>query len=238
MYIKKNSPRSRIRGRSKEVLPEAMRGADVIGLSGKGLLKAEHVASMAPRGIVFAMANPDPEILPDEAERAGARGCRDRPFRFSESRLITHSSSQASSAVRSIKALPKLPKRPSSRRSRARGASQEADSRKNYSRPSRPARSQGRCARCANHMQEKQTAKRTGLYHALVVLPDRLYPFKTEVQGGGYAAFVHMTPFLRSINRNTALDATVISSGISTALPSRGLHTFLNQRGLSLAVSP
>ena len=32
-------------------------------------------------------------------------------------------------------------------------------------------------------MQEKQTAKRTGLYHALVVLPDRLYPFKTEVQG-------------------------------------------------------
>ena len=50
-----------------------MRGADVfIGLSGKGLLKAEHVASMASRGIVFAMANPDPEILPDEAKRAGA----------------------------------------------------------------------------------------------------------------------------------------------------------------------
>lgn len=32
-------------------------------------------------------------------------------------------------------------------------------------------------------MQKKQTAKRTGLYHALVMLPDRLYPFKTEVQG-------------------------------------------------------
>ena len=32
-------------------------------------------------------------------------------------------------------------------------------------------------------MQKKQTAKRTGLYHTLVVLPDRLYPFKTEVAG-------------------------------------------------------
>ncbi|MDE1919173.1 MAG: NADP-dependent malic enzyme [Patescibacteria group bacterium] len=54
-------------------LAEAMRGADVfIGVSGKGLLKAEQVASMAPRSIVFAMANPDPEILPDEAKKAGA----------------------------------------------------------------------------------------------------------------------------------------------------------------------
>ncbi|MHB8660795.1 MAG: NAD(P)-dependent malic enzyme [Minisyncoccota bacterium] len=54
-------------------LASAMRGADVfIGVSGKGLLKAEHVAAMAPRGIVFAMANPDPEILPDAAKKAGA----------------------------------------------------------------------------------------------------------------------------------------------------------------------
>ncbi|MFA6519645.1 MAG: NADP-dependent malic enzyme [Candidatus Paceibacterota bacterium] len=54
-------------------LVEAMEGSDVfIGVSGKGLLKAEHVASMAPRSIVFAMANPEPEILPDEARRAGA----------------------------------------------------------------------------------------------------------------------------------------------------------------------
>lgn len=51
----------------------AMRGADVfIGVSGKGLLKGAHVRSMAPRSIVFAMANPDPEILPDEAKVAGA----------------------------------------------------------------------------------------------------------------------------------------------------------------------
>ena len=55
-------------------LAEAMRGADVfIGVSGKGLLKREHVASMAPRSIVFAMANPDPEILPSEAKKAGAK---------------------------------------------------------------------------------------------------------------------------------------------------------------------
>jgi len=54
-------------------LAEAMRGTDVfIGVSGKGLLKVEQVASMAPRGIVFAMANPDPEILPDEAKKGGA----------------------------------------------------------------------------------------------------------------------------------------------------------------------
>jgi malate dehydrogenase (oxaloacetate-decarboxylating) len=54
-------------------LEGAMQDADVfIGLSGKGLLKAEHVASMAPRAIVFAMANPDPEILPDVAKKAGA----------------------------------------------------------------------------------------------------------------------------------------------------------------------
>lgn len=54
-------------------LDEAMVGADVfVGLSGKGLLKREHVESMASRSIVFAMANPEPEILPDEAKKAGA----------------------------------------------------------------------------------------------------------------------------------------------------------------------
>jgi malate dehydrogenase (oxaloacetate-decarboxylating) len=54
-------------------LAAAMQGADVfIGLSGKGVLHTDHIRSMAPRGIVFAMANPDPEILPDEAKEAGA----------------------------------------------------------------------------------------------------------------------------------------------------------------------
>lgn len=54
-------------------LVEVMEKADVfIGLSGKGLLTIEHVESMAPRGIVFAMANPDPEILPSVAKEGGA----------------------------------------------------------------------------------------------------------------------------------------------------------------------
>lgn len=54
-------------------LATAMHGADVfIGLSGKGLLKGSHVATMAPKGIVFALANPIPEILPEEALKAGA----------------------------------------------------------------------------------------------------------------------------------------------------------------------
>ena len=46
-------------------LPEAMNGADVfIGLSVANLLTPEMVKSMAPRPIIFAMANPDPEIAP------------------------------------------------------------------------------------------------------------------------------------------------------------------------------
>jgi malate dehydrogenase (oxaloacetate-decarboxylating)(NADP+) len=49
-------------------LAEAMKGADVfIGLSVKGMLTPEMVASMAPNPIIFAMANPDPEITPEEA---------------------------------------------------------------------------------------------------------------------------------------------------------------------------
>ncbi len=49
-------------------LEDAMRGADVFfGLSAKGALSAEMVKSMAPNPIIFAMANPDPEITPEEA---------------------------------------------------------------------------------------------------------------------------------------------------------------------------
>ncbi|HEY3814596.1 MAG TPA: NADP-dependent malic enzyme [Caulobacteraceae bacterium] len=48
-------------------LSEAMVGADVfIGLSAKGVLTKDMVASMAARPIIFAMANPDPEITPEE----------------------------------------------------------------------------------------------------------------------------------------------------------------------------
>ncbi len=48
-------------------LSEAIVGADVFfGLSGKGVLTKEMVASMADNPIIFAMANPDPEITPEE----------------------------------------------------------------------------------------------------------------------------------------------------------------------------
>ncbi len=52
-----------------------MRGADVfIGVSVKGMLTQEMVATMAKDPIIFAMANPDPEITPEEvaAVRADA----------------------------------------------------------------------------------------------------------------------------------------------------------------------
>jgi malate dehydrogenase (oxaloacetate-decarboxylating) len=54
-------------------LAKALQGADVfVGVSGAGLLKSENVSSMAPKAIVFALANPVPEILPDIARKAGA----------------------------------------------------------------------------------------------------------------------------------------------------------------------
>jgi malate dehydrogenase (oxaloacetate-decarboxylating)(NADP+) len=52
----------------KRTLEEAMDGADIFfGLSVQGALTADMVKSMAPNPIIFAMANPDPEITPEEA---------------------------------------------------------------------------------------------------------------------------------------------------------------------------
>ncbi len=54
-------------------LSDALRGADVfIGLSKGGIVTREMVASMEKGSIVFAMANPTPEIMPDEAKAGGA----------------------------------------------------------------------------------------------------------------------------------------------------------------------
>jgi malate dehydrogenase (oxaloacetate-decarboxylating) len=51
-----------------------LRGADIfIGVSAPGIVSREMVASMNPDAILFAMANPIPEIMPDEAKAAGAR---------------------------------------------------------------------------------------------------------------------------------------------------------------------
>src|SRR5208283_3429751 len=52
-------------------LKEAVKGADIFfGLSAKGALTPEMVRTMAPNPIIFAMANPDPEITPEEAHEA------------------------------------------------------------------------------------------------------------------------------------------------------------------------
>ncbi|AWB25519.1 NADP-dependent malic enzyme [Methylobacterium currus] len=52
---------------SKRTLAEAMDGADIVfGLSVKGAFTPEMIASMAPQPIIFAMANPDPEITVEE----------------------------------------------------------------------------------------------------------------------------------------------------------------------------
>ncbi|HEX8655712.1 MAG TPA: NADP-dependent malic enzyme, partial [Allosphingosinicella sp.] len=55
----------------RRTLEEALVGADVfLGLSAAGALKPEMVMEMAPKPIIFAMANPDPEIMPPDAKAA------------------------------------------------------------------------------------------------------------------------------------------------------------------------
>ncbi|MBO4628240.1 MAG: NAD-dependent malic enzyme [Lachnospiraceae bacterium] len=57
----------------KGSLEEVIKGADVfIGVSAPGCVTPEMVKSMAPKAILFPMANPTPEIMPDEAKAAGA----------------------------------------------------------------------------------------------------------------------------------------------------------------------
>ncbi len=55
-------------------LADAMAGADIfVGVSAPGIVSAEMVASMNRDAVIFAMANPVPEIMPDQAKAAGAR---------------------------------------------------------------------------------------------------------------------------------------------------------------------
>ena len=54
-------------------LKDALVGADaVVGLSAPNIIKPEFIRKMNSRPIVFALANPDPEIMPDVAKKAGA----------------------------------------------------------------------------------------------------------------------------------------------------------------------
>ncbi|MFR7819898.1 NADP-dependent malic enzyme [Candidatus Pseudoruminococcus sp.] len=67
---------STITNRSKKTgtLADAMKGADLfIGVSAPNIVNEEMVKSMADEPIIFAMANPTPEIMPDIAKKAGAR---------------------------------------------------------------------------------------------------------------------------------------------------------------------
>ncbi len=57
----------------KGTLADALQGADIfVGLSGPNVLTQEMIKTMAPDPIIFALANPDPEIHPDAAWAAGA----------------------------------------------------------------------------------------------------------------------------------------------------------------------
>ncbi len=59
--------------RKTGALADALCGADVfIGVSAPGIVSADMIKSMAEKPIVFPMANPTPEIMPDEAKAAGA----------------------------------------------------------------------------------------------------------------------------------------------------------------------
>ncbi|TGB04072.1 NAD(P)-dependent malic enzyme [Halobacillus salinus] len=68
--IAKITNKDRVEGK----LDEVMEGADVfVGVSVGGLLSKEVVEKMNDDPIIFAMANPEPEIMPDDAKEAGAR---------------------------------------------------------------------------------------------------------------------------------------------------------------------
>ena len=84
-------------------LTEALVGADVfLGLSAAGALKPEMVKDMAPAPIIFAMANPDPEITPAESPRPRAPTRSSPPAgRTIRTRSTTCSASRSSSAARS-----------------------------------------------------------------------------------------------------------------------------------------
>ena len=71
--IKEEMARITNRNHEKGTLAEVIKGADVfVGVSAPGTLTADMVRTMAKDPIIFACANPTPEIFPDEAKAAGA----------------------------------------------------------------------------------------------------------------------------------------------------------------------
>ena len=73
-WIKEEMAKVTNRGRETGALADVIRGADVfIGVSAPGTLTTEMVKTMNRDAIVFACANPTPEIFPDDAKAGGAR---------------------------------------------------------------------------------------------------------------------------------------------------------------------
>ncbi len=70
---KKMAEKTNLSGMSG-TLADAMKGADIfVGVSAPGIVSGDMVSSMKADSILFAMANPVPEIMPEEAKAAGAR---------------------------------------------------------------------------------------------------------------------------------------------------------------------
>ncbi len=85
-WIKEEMAQVTNRERKAGLLPEVIRGADVfIGVSAPGMLTKEMVETMNRDAIVFACANPTPEIFPDEARAGGAAVNLHWPQRLSQS---------------------------------------------------------------------------------------------------------------------------------------------------------
>lgn len=73
-WIKAEMAQITNRDKVQGTLADAIRGADIfIGVSGPGTLTGDMVKTMNKDAIIFACANPTPEIFPDEAKAAGAR---------------------------------------------------------------------------------------------------------------------------------------------------------------------
>ena len=111
-------------------LAEVIGGADVfLGLSAGGVLKPEMVAAMAPKPMILALANPTPEIMPDEARRAspGAMICTGRsdfpnqvnnvlcfPYIFRGALDVSASSINEAMKAAAVRAIAALAREPSS----------------------------------------------------------------------------------------------------------------------------
>ena len=93
-------PSARTRAIAAGRADELLEGADVfIGVSVPGAVSPEAIRTMADRSIVFAMANPTPEVRPEEV-RADVADHGDRAVRLSRTRSTTCSRSPACSAAR------------------------------------------------------------------------------------------------------------------------------------------